>query len=322
MRIRTFLAVSAGLALLAAGSPAHAAAAEDVVNTKVVAAFDRDSAEVGQPVTFKVTVTNTGTVTAHDFKVIRQFGNDIDWTGPEPDPEDTVKLEPGESLVLSRTGTVATTAYANGEIFALAFVVAADEESSNDNISSAYIPVPGALSGILLTAKGDAWPPDGEASTPVPGVRVVLSRSVNRVKVPYTEKTTGTDGTISLINVPAGTYILDFTAPDGWKITERFANVSARQGRVGTASVTLAATGPAPTATPTPTPTPTATGTGTPTAPATATTTPPATGAGGGLPVTGANGALIGGAGLALLVLGGLAFLFTRRRRTSFTSAD
>lgn len=311
MRIRTFLAVGAGLALLAAGSPAHAAAVDDVVNTKVVATFDRDSAEVGQSVTFNVTVTNTGTVTAHHIKVVHEASNDIDWTGPAP--EETEQLEPGASVVLTRTGTVAKSAYANGEIFALAYVAAADEESTNDNISSAYIPVPGARDGVLVTAKGVPWG-GKEADTPVPGVRVALSRWVNRVKVAYTEKTTGADGTISLINVPAGTYVLDFIAPDGWKITIRSADVHPRQGRVGTASVTLAATGPAPTPTPTATPTPAVT--------PSAATAPPATGEGGGLALTGANGALVGGVGVALLVLGGLAFLFTRRRRTSFTSAD
>jgi hypothetical protein len=316
MRIRTFLAVSAGLALLAAGSPAHAAAADDVVNTKVVAAFDRDSAEVGKQVTFNVTVTNTGTVIAHDVKVIHESENDIDWIGPNPEDAPGFDLAPGESRVLSRTGTVAESAFTSGEVFALAYVRSTETENPNDNISSAYIPVPGALSGVLVTAKGVPWPGGGEASTPVPGVRVALSRSVNRVKVPYTERTTGADGTISLINVPAGTYVLDVTAPDGWKVTLRSADVTARQGRVGTASVTLAATGPAPTPTPTPTPTVT------PTAATGPTTAPPATGQGGGLALTGANGTLIGGVGLALLVLGGLAFLFTRRRRTSFTSAD
>jgi LPXTG-motif cell wall-anchored protein len=42
--------------------------------------------------------------------------------------------------------------------------------------------------------------------------------------------------------------------------------------------------------------------------------TPPA-GSGGGLPVTGARSALVGGTGLAVLVLGGVLFVVGRRRR-------
>jgi LPXTG-motif cell wall-anchored protein len=41
---------------------------------------------------------------------------------------------------------------------------------------------------------------------------------------------------------------------------------------------------------------------------------------GGGLPVTGSNAMLLGGAGLVLLAAGAGAFLFTRRRRSSFTA--
>lgn len=98
----------------------------------------------------------------------------------------------------------------------------------------------------------------------------------------------GTDGTLSL------------TAKD--------LVIPAETSRVGFAYVKLV-TAP----TPTPTAEPTAS------SPAIPGTTPPATGSGGGLPVTGANAGALAAAGAALLGAGAVAFLAARRRRARFS---
>ncbi|MEH0844016.1 LPXTG cell wall anchor domain-containing protein [Micromonospora sp. CPCC 205711] len=82
---------------------------------------------------------------------------------------------------------------------------------------------------------------------------------------------------------------------------------------------------PTPTATATASPTPSSTASATPTgAPATAPTAAPVTpgdgGAGGGLPVTGAQTATVAGVGAALLLLGAAGYLVARRRRTRFVA--
>lgn len=83
--------------------------------------------------------------------------------------------------------------------------------------------------------------------------------------------------------------------------------------------VTPPTTQPTPTATPTPGGTPTVTPTG-----GTEPTAVPGDGgtggAGGGLPVTGANIGVMAGVGAALLLLGGGGYLITRRRRTRFVA--
>lgn len=82
-----------------------------------------------------------------------------------------------------------------------------------------------------------------------------------------------------------------------------------------------------PTGEPAPTASPTATAAPTSSAPSTAPSASPAVpgdggtgGAGGGLPVTGANSAAVAGSGVALLLLGGAGYLVARRRRTRFVA--
>ncbi|MCW6007406.1 LPXTG cell wall anchor domain-containing protein [Micromonospora sp. CPCC 205371] len=84
--------------------------------------------------------------------------------------------------------------------------------------------------------------------------------------------------------------------------------IPAETNRLGFAYVKLV-TPPA-----TPTPSPSAS------VPATPDTTPPASGSGGGLPVTGADAATLGIAGGGLLIAGAVAFLVARRRRARFTT--
>ncbi|NYH44550.1 LPXTG-motif cell wall-anchored protein [Micromonospora jinlongensis] len=79
---------------------------------------------------------------------------------------------------------------------------------------------------------------------------------------------------------------------------------------------------PTPTSQPTPSATPSATTTVAPTPTSSASLGAPGgeNGEGGGLPVTGANTAIVAGVGGALLLLGGAGYLIGRRRRSSFVA--
>ncbi|GLH96364.1 LPXTG cell wall anchor domain-containing protein [Phytohabitans aurantiacus] len=89
-------------------------------------------------------------------------------------------------------------------------------------------------------------------------------------------------------------------------LTAKTLPIPAETNRLGFAYVKLA--------TPPATPTPSAS------VPATPSTTPPASGSGGGLPVTGTDAQTLGLAGGGLLIAGAAAFLIARRRRARFTT--
>ncbi|MGA5299358.1 carboxypeptidase-like regulatory domain-containing protein [Nucisporomicrobium flavum] len=324
MSVRTLtgaaLAVTAGLASVALGSPARAAEAQPDVRTAV--AFSQETGKVGDTVTVTVTVSNTGTATAEDVSVRREWDDALTWTSPALAGGPAFDLAAGESKVLTRTGTIPEKALTDGYIQVLYFLAAANTDKNiNDNIAYRSIRVPGRAGDYTVHVV------DAGTNAGVPGAVVEFTELSNSPGNVSARITSDAAGNARLTGTQVGRYDLKVTAPAGWRTGE----VSHAQVNVKVEpddfTFKLERTGE-PTAAPSaPTPSPSAGGdqpgaTAGPSASAPA----PGTGSGGGddggLPVTGSATTVVAVTGVGLLMAGAAAFLLARQRRTRFTPAD
>lgn len=316
------VALGAGLASVAPASPAHAEEALPDLRTTV--AFSQDTGKVGDAVTVKVTVTNGGTATAKDVAVRREWDEDLTWTSPALGDLPKFDLAPGESKVLTRDGVLPPKAATGGFIQVLYFFAAANTDRNiSNNIAYRSMRVPGQLGGFTLHVV------DAATDIGVRGVVVEFTEQSNSSGNFSARVTSNAAGDAVLKNAPAGPYRLQVRPPAGWRTAEGSTSEAqfSVESKPGTLTLKLERTGePAPAATSTggsaPSATPARSAAVTP-SPASSSSSA-AGGAGGGdgdLPITGANAAVIGTAGLALLLAGAVALLLTRQRRTRFTSS-
>ncbi|MFC4071460.1 DUF7507 domain-containing protein [Actinoplanes subglobosus] len=308
------LAVGAGLASLALGSPAHAEEAQPDIRTSL--AFSRDIAAVGDALTLTVTVTNDGDAAATDVAIRREFDEELTWTSPALIGGPKFDLAPGESKVLTRDGVVPQPALANGSVQVLYYFAGANgDKNTGNNIAYRSIRVPGQLGDYTVKAV------DAKSGAPVAGLGVTLTERTNTPDPIVLRATSSAAGRAEFKAVQVGRYKSALTAPAGWDIVERGYSEFSISAKPGDFTVKLERNGE-------PTAAPSATVSASAGASASASAAAPSPsassdapgGEGGGLPITGSNGTLIAGAGIGLLIAGGVIFLVARQRRTRFTS--
>ncbi|MEV4702118.1 carboxypeptidase regulatory-like domain-containing protein [Actinoplanes sp. NPDC049316] len=311
------LAVTAGLASVALGSPAHAEEAQPDIRTAI--AFSQETGKVGDTLTVTVTVSNNGTATAEDVSVRREWDDALTWTSPALAGGAGFDLAAGESKVLTRTGTIPERALADGYIQVLYFFAAANSDKNiNDNIAYRSIRVPGRVGDYTARVV------DARTNAVVAGAVVQFTELSNSPGNVSARVTTDAAGNAELKGTQVGRYELTVTPPAGWKaaeVAQAQVNVKAEPDSFTfqlerTGEPTAEPSGPAPSASP---------GGGQPSPSASGAT--PGAGAGGGeddggLPVTGSNMTVAALAGVGLLVAGAAAFLLARQRRTRFTSSN
>jgi LPXTG-motif cell wall-anchored protein len=313
---RAAMAAGAVLAFVAVGSPAHAA--EETSDIRVSSSVDKQTVRLGETLTVTVTVQNAGPATAEDVVVRSEHENCIAWTTPALSESDGYDLPAGESRTFTRSGRVTRCGVEWGKAEAFYFILAGNEPVNGYNFTNPRARVLGGH-GVAHFAAVDAAGGQGVA-----GVTITVYDEFTDPATTAAEVRTGADGRVSLDDLTPGDYHAKVTAPAGWKLEGKDqVDLRVRLGEPVSATIRLISTG----ATPPPSSesgTPPAEPSGGPTA-TPGSTTPPAGGTGGDggdLPITGANAAAAGVVGVALLVLGGLAFVLTRRRRTRFSAGD
>jgi LPXTG-motif cell wall-anchored protein len=318
LRTVTHAAMAAGavLGFVAVGSPAQAA--EETSDIRVSSSVDKQTVRLGETLTVTVTVTNAGPATAEGVVVRSEHENCIAWTTPALSESDGYDLPVGGSRTFTRSGQVTRCGVEWGKAEAFYFILAGNEPVNGYNFTNPRARVLGGH-GVAQFAAVDVAGGQGVA-----GVTITVYDEFTDPATKAAEVRTGADGKASLDDLTPGDYHAKVAAPAGWKLDgEDQIDLRVRLGEPVSALIRLVSTGAAP---------PPGGGSGTPpTEPTGGPTTtpgvtPPAGGTGGGdggdLPITGANAATAGVAGVALLVLGGLAFLLTRRRRTRFSAGD
>jgi LPXTG-motif cell wall-anchored protein len=314
---RAAMAAGAVLAFVAVGSPAQAA--EETSDIRVSSSVDKQTVRLGETLTVTVTVRNAGPATAEGVVVRSEHENCIAWTTPALSESDGYDLPVGGSKSFTRSGQVTPCGVEWGKAEAFYFILAGNEPVNGYNFTNPRARVLGGR-GVAHFAAVDAAGGQGVA-----GVTITMYDEFTDPATKAAEIRTGADGKAFLDDLTPGDYHAKVTAPAGWKVEdEDQIDLRVRLGEPVSTLIRLVSTG----ATPPPgggSGTPPAEPSGAPTA-TPAGTTPPAGGTGGGdggdLPITGANAAAAGAAGVALLILGGLAFVLTRRRRIRFSAGD
>jgi LPXTG-motif cell wall-anchored protein len=318
LRTITRAAVALGVATaVAMAGPSPARAAAETADLRVTSSLDKQTLRSGETFTVTVTVQNAGPATAEGVRVRSEHENCIEWTTPALADSDGYDLPAGESKVFTRTGMVAPCGHDTGRIEAFYFIHASNEPVNGYNFTTARARVLGGVAAVDFSALHAVMDASGAVRT-VGGVTVAVYDEFNGLDTRVAEVRTGADGKVTVADLTPGEYHVIYTAPPGWEIVGAArADLRLDAGDRLAQEVRLIET-------PT-TGEPTTEPTGAPGA--TPTTTAAAGSAGGGsgggtLPITGVDAAAIGLAGLVLLVLGGLAFLLTRRRRYRFVTGD
>ncbi|WP_433087553.1 LPXTG cell wall anchor domain-containing protein [Dactylosporangium sp. CA-052675] len=208
-------------------------------------------------------------------------------------------LDAGATQTFKITGTTThlTWRYGSGP---LSFTLESDNGDANDadNSAGVNIEVPGAFGDVLVrVCVGDTWGDCGDGSPGVPGVKVVATDTGGSKH--YAEGTTDANGVTHLTHIPAGSPLLQFSAPAGWKMlaTDQPPNAQIVEGQPSETDMFAYRLST------------------TPTAPAS-----PSPSVGPGLPVTGSNTALLVTGGAAAVAIGAVLVLLARRRRVVLRS--
>lgn len=315
------LAVTAGLASVALGSPAHAEQAQPDLRTTV--AFNQDTGKVGDALTVTVTVSNNGTGTAEDVTVVREWEDSLAWTSPALADGAEFDLAAGESKVLTRTGTIPDAAAADGFVQVLYYFAAANEDkNTHDNIGTRIIRVPGQVGEYTIRVV------DAETKAGVAGAVVEFTEITHSPGNFSARVVSDAAGNAELKGAQVGQYNVSVTPPAGWKATAGSRASIFVQTKPDDLTLKFERNGE-PTAEPS-LPAPSASAGGVQPG---ATVSPSGSASGEaplagestrdvGLPITGSNATVVVVAGLGLLVAGAVAFLLARQRRTRFTSSS
>jgi LPXTG-motif cell wall-anchored protein len=316
LRTITRAAVALGVAMaVAMAGPSPAQAAEEVADLRVSSSLDKQTLRLGETFTVTVTVQNAGPVTAQGVRVRSEHENCIEWTTPALADSDGYDLPAGESKVFTRSGKVAQCGHDRGQAEAFYFIHASNEPVNGYNFTTARVRVLGGVAAIDFSAV-DALMDVSGAVRAVGGVTVAVYDEFNDLDTKVAEVTTGADGKVTAADLTPGDYHVVYTAPQGWELVGAArADLHLEAGDRLPQEVRLIETSTPPGGAPGATPTTTAPVAG-------GTDGGSGGGAGGTLPITGVNTTAIGLAGLVLLVLGGLAVLLTRRRRSRFVTGD
>jgi hypothetical protein len=312
---RVALAGAGGLLLTLVAGPAIAAPAPDAPAAKpdiaVTATFDKASYAANDPVTVTVTVTNKGKGAATEIAAAPDYTTGVTWSDagfPK------FEVAAGAQKTLTRAGVVSAQGAEYGFIRTIIRFFPKGEVNVRDNQATVTAAVPGAKGSFVGRAVRGNNKEVNPALPPVAGVTFNLT-SQRTKKLVMSGKTDAT-GVVTLKDVPADEYRVEFTAPTGWKVTTTTTAyvTSIRKDKQETFTVSLLPTG-APAVTPT---------AGSPSPSASASpAAPPAPGqTGGGLPVTGASVGVLAGVGALVVAAGAVAFLVARRRRTRFIAGN
>ncbi|KAA5543790.1 DUF11 domain-containing protein [Roseiconus nitratireducens] len=204
--------------------------ASPIADLTVTKTVDETAAQIGETLTYTITVTNDGVSTAIDSEAVDTLPADFNFvSGTGPNDEaltvsngtitvDGGDLAPGESFTFTVSGTIDTDA--TGTLTNNVAVTTATTESSTANNSASAAttvdPVTSTISGtVYVDSNNNGVQDSGEEG--IEGVELRLSgtdsqgNQINRVV------TTDADGVYEFDQLPAGTYRIDQVQPDGFR---------------------------------------------------------------------------------------------------------
>jgi LPXTG-motif cell wall-anchored protein len=311
---RSLLSVSAlTVGVAAAGAlvagPAVAAGVPDLKVT-ISTTPAKDSYAVGDAVTTVFTITNNGTATAVNARI--DGGDEEGIDRKVSAPRDPFDLAPGATHTLTWDGTINQSGFRGGSAHGV-WTVADDNGDANpaDNQARYRLSVPGDHGVLLVKAFVDVKHDYDSTQPGRAGIKIDLADSTGKT---VASSTTDSTSQVKFTGLVPGDYVL---RAEGWEIEgENSANAEVRGEETAEVFLPLLPTGSGPASSPTAgasSSQPAAGGTG----PATASSSAPATT---GLAFTGSNTATVFLAGAVVLLIGGVAFLATRRRRRRFVA--